>query len=827
MKKLLFIAFMFAALLQTSAVSAQDLMKAQDLSTLKVDFLSDTDLAKIRTQLESNKITIDQAEQLALSKGMSASEFAKLKARLGMKSAPSPVSSTKSKLKKNMNSFESTDTIAKDDYERKYEKIINKKVKDSLNALVFGSELFDNPTLNFEPNLKLATPVNYVLGPGDELQISVYGIQEFSDAVPVTVEGKVNIQYVGQIAVSGMTIEAATVKIKNAIARVYSTVRSGQSQVGISLSRIRTIKVTLIGSKQPGNYSVSSLSTVYNALFMGGGPAKNGSYRNIELIRNNKVYRTIDLYRFLVNGNQSDNIGLKDNDVIRIPAYSQRVTVEGEVKRPGIFEMKSGESFQDLLAFASGFNEFAFTASVNVLQKTDKEYKVKDVKAAEFKLYKPRSGDLFTVSKILNRFENRIKIEGAVFRPSTYSFYEGMRIADLVAKADGLKEDAYTARATIVRLKSDFTKEAVAVNLGKALQGDVQSNILLKKEDIVTVYSILDFKEEYKVTIDGEIKNPGEYDYNPALTLNDLLVQAGGLTGSASKRVEVARMIQAEEIELNSSARAELFNIEITPGNNEQAENFVLAPFDVINIRRMAVYEKPEMVSVSGSVKFPGKYVLANKKEKVFSVLQRAGGLTPLADIRGVKIKRPIKAKQIEELESVNFDVDKNVLDEAVVKKDTVKNKALKKLKEELKFATIPLDWDKIVKNPNNRTNVILMPGDEIEVAEFSESVKVTGSVLLTSEIPYNSGRGLGYYLSAVGGTDAKAWKRKAYVIYPNGQAAVTGSFLFFKHYPKVTQGSQIVVPEKPLTKKMTTGEWVSIGSVITSLSLLILNTFR
>jgi protein involved in polysaccharide export with SLBB domain len=826
MKKVLLFALLFLALAFTSQLSAQDLMKAQDLSTLKVDYLSDDDLAKIRTQLETNQVTIEQAEQVALSKGMPANEFAKLKARLGMKSVTSTTATMKPRLKKNMNSFE-TDTISQDEYARKQEKIVNKKVKDSLNALVFGSELFDTPTLNFEPNLKLATPVNYVLGPGDELQISVYGIQEFSDAVPVTVEGKVTIQYVGQIAVSGMTIEAATVKIKNAIARVYSTVRSGQSQVGISLSRIRTIRVTLIGSKQPGNYSISSLATVYNALFLGGGPAKNGSYRNIELIRNNKVYRTIDLYRFLVNGNQSDNIGLKDNDVIRIPAYNQRVTVEGQVKRPGIFEMKSGESFQDLLTFASGFNEFAFTASVNVLQKTDKEFKVKDVKAADYKLYKPRSGDVFTVSKILNRFENRIQIEGAVFRPSTYSFYEGMRISDLIAKADGLKEDAYTARATIVRLKSDFTKEAVAVNLGKALQGDVQANIVLKKEDIVTVFSILDFKEEFKVTIDGEIKKPGEYDYNPALTLNDLLVQAGGLIGSASKRVEVARMIKSEEIEATNTFRAELFNIEITPGNNEQAENFVLAPFDVVNIRRMAVYEKPEMVTVSGSVHYPGKYVLADKKEKVYSVLQRAGGLTPLANLRGVKIKRPIKAKQIEELASVSFDVTKNTVDETLAKKDTVKNKALKKLKGELKFATIPVEWNKIIRNPDSRTNVTLLPGDEIEVAEFNESVKVTGSVLLTSEIPYNSGRGVGYYLDAVGGTDAKAWRRKAYVIYPNGQAAVTGSFLFFKSYPKVTPGSQIVVPEKPLTKKMSTGEWVSIGSVITSLSLLILNAFK
>lgn len=814
MKKLLFIAFLFFALAQTTTVKAQDLLKGQNLSTLKVDYLSDSDLAKLRSQLQSNNMTIDQAEPMALAKGMSASEFAKLKARLGG-------ANTVAKAK------QPTEGKLDDEYNRKQEPIVNKKVKDTLNALVFGSELFDTPTLNFEPNLKLATPVNYVLGPGDELQISVYGIQEFSDAVPVSVEGKVNIQYVGQIAVSGMTIEAASVKIKNAIARVYSTVRSGQSQVGISLSRIRTIKVTLIGSQQPGNYSISSLATVYNALFLGGGPAKNGSYRNIELIRNNKVYRTIDLYRFLVQGNQSDNIGLKDNDVIRIPAYTQRVTLEGQLKRPGIFEMKKGESFTDLLSFASGFTDAAYTASVNVLQKTAKEFKVRDIKATEFTSYKPQAGDVFTVNRILNRFENRISIQGAVFRPNTYSFYPGMRVADLVAKADGLKEDAYRTRATIVRVKDDLTKETVSVNLAKALSGDAQANISLNKEDVVTVYSILDFKEDFKVTIDGEIKKPGEYDFHPALTLNDLLVQAGGLIGSASKRVEIARMIQSEEIDANNTARAELFNIEITPENNEQAQNFVLAPYDVVNIRKMAVYEKPEMVTVSGAVTYGGKYVLADKKEKIYTVIQRAGGLTPLADLRGVKIKRPISAKQIEDLENVNVDLTKNTVEVGLTQKDTVKNKAIKKLKEELKYATIPVDWNRIVRNPKSRTNITLQPGDEIEVAAYSESVKVTGNVLLTSEIPYNSGRGINYYLNAVGGIDAKAWKKKAYVVYPNGQAAVTGSFLFFKSYPKVTPGSQIIIPEKPETKKMSTGEWVSIGSVMTSLALLIVTAFK
>lgn len=822
MKKIIYVLILFFTFLVSFNAHAQDILKSKDLSTIKVDYLSDDDLAKISAQLKSNNATIEQVEPMALSKGMTQTEYNKLRIKINefeKKNSKGDSKDNKSKL------------VTKDSG-RKQEVIKNEKVKDSVNALIFGSELFDNPTLNFEPDLKLATPMNYVLGPGDELQVSVYGVQEYNASIPVSVEGKITIDYVGQIAVSGMSIEAATQKIKAAIARVYSTVRSGQSQVSISLSQIRTIKVTIVGGKQPGNYSISSLATVYNALHLAGGPGKNGSYRNIELIRNNKVYRNIDIYKFLVKGDQSDNVSLKENDVIRIPAYSQRVTVEGEVKRPGIFEMKKGEKFSDLLNFASGFNEFAYTASVNVLQKTGKEFKVHDINESEYNTYQPQSGDVFRITKILNRFENRIKIEGAVFRPDYYSYSEGMRISDLVTRAEGLKEDAYTKRARIIRLKTNLTTEIVNVDLSAALSGDLSADIELKREDIVTVYSILDFREEYKVTIDGEVKNPGEYEYFENLTLNDLVVQVGGLTGSASKRVEIARMVKSDEIDDANPKRIELVELEITADNNEQIKNFVLKPFDVVNIRRMAVYEKPEMVKVSGAVTYPGKYVLANKKETVYNVVMRAGGLTSIANLDGMKIKRPIKEEQIEQLESINLNLEKKQISEDgkeldVKNKDTLSSKLSKKLRDELKFATIPVNWEKIVKDKNHYSNVTLFPGDEIEVAVYNEGVKVTGNVLLTSEIPYRSGKGFKYYINSVGGVDNKGWKRKAYIIYPNGKAAVTGSFLFFRSYPKVLPDSQIVVPEKPERKKMSTGEWVGIGSVISSLALLIVTAFK
>ncbi|WP_242499165.1 SLBB domain-containing protein [Flavobacterium sp. 140616W15] len=329
----------------------------------------------------------------------------------------------------------------------------------------------------------------------------------------------------------------------------------------------------------------------------------------------------------------------------------------------------------------------------------------------------------------------------------------------------------------------------------------------------------MDFREEYKVTIDGEVKNPGEYEFYENLTLNDLVVEVGGLTGSASKRVEIARMKKSDAINDADPKRVDVFELEINDGNNEQIKNFALMPFDVINIRRMAVYEKPEMVKISGAISYPGKYVLANKKETVYNVVMRAGGLTSIANLDGLKIKRPIKEEQIEKLESIDLNLRNG---------DSLKEKQLvKKLKDELKYATIPIDWERIVKDKNHYSNVTLFPGDEIEVATYNEGVKVTGNVLLTSEIPYRSGKSFKYYLNAVGGVDNMGWKKKAYIIYPNGKAAVASSFLFFRSYPKVTPDSQIVVPERPVVKKMTTGEWVGIGSVISSLALLIITAFK
>lgn len=802
MRKFIYGFFFFIFTFSASSLQSQDILRAKDISGVRVETLSDAEIANINSQLQANNLTIEQAEPMLKQRGMSELEFAKLKQRLATVSAAK------------------AETVqAQNEAQRQQEPIENRKIKDTIDSKIFGSELFDNPDLNFEPNLKLATPVNYILGPGDELMMSLYGVQEFNDASTVSEEGKINVPHVGLIQVAGLTIEAATQKIRTATGRIYTSLRSGQSKLNVSLSKIRTIKITIIGARQPGNYSVSSLSTVFNALYLAGGPARNGSYRNIELIRNNKLLTYVDIYKFMVNGDQSENIGLKDNDVIRIPVYKNRVSLEGEIKRPGIFELKAGETFINLLEYASGFSDLAYTASVHIIQKTGKEYKVKDITPAEFTTYLPQAGDAITVSKILSRFENRVLVEGAVFRPNSYSFYEGMKVKDLIERADGVLDDAYLKRAIITRTNPDLTTEIVNVDLKKALAGEAAANILLQKEDLVKVFSVSDFKEKYSVTVNGEVKNPGVYDYHKNLSLNDLLILAGGLQSSASKNVEIARMIKAETINSNDSTKAQLFNIEIDASDNEQAKTFLLQPYDVINIRKLAVYEKPQMVTIRGAVPYAGRYVISGKNEKVFDMIKRAGGLTPEADEMGVKIKRPIQAAQIEALSEVNLNLEKN--------DSSTASKLTKKLKEDIRYAIIPIEWKSITEDPENYSNITVVAGDEIEVATRNENVKVTGNVLLTSEIPYVKGKGLRYYVDAVGGTDSKAWMKKAYVVYPNGKAAVTNKFLFFRSYPKVTAGSQIVIPEKPETNKITTTEVASIASVLVGMAGVVIAIIR
>lgn len=801
-------------LLSVEVIQAQDLLKGKDLSQVRVDQLSDADIVKLKAQLSSSGMTIDQAEQMALAKGMSPAEFAKLKARVSGSSNASQVTGklrvpTAVSAEKVNNSSDSLST-------EKY----HERTKPLIDSLIFGSELYTSISPSFEPNLKLATPLNYVLGADDQILVSLYGVQEYNGDLLVSAEGTVFIPNVGQIKVAGLTIEAATQKLKAVMGNsVYPYLKSGGSKLSVTLSKIRSIKVIIIGTNRPGNFTLSSLSTVFNALFASGGPNTFGSFREIELVRNNRVERKIDLYRFLLHGDQSDNVGLKDNDVIRIPPYKTRVQLQGQFKRPGIFEVLPGEKFSDVVAFASGFTDSAYQASVKVFQRNETERQVHDLQSSTYNDYIPHTGDVFVATKILNRFQNRVKISGAVFRPDIYELTPGLNVASLIKKADGLKEDAYTGRGQILRLEDDLTRSIVSFDVRKALNG--QDNPTLKREDEVLISSVQDLRDSFKVTIQGEVRIPGQYDYVSQLTLKDLILQAGGFTDAAYKNIEIARLIRRDSIVPTDNRASVVISTTINGDLSGISADIPIQPFDVVTIRRKAGYTLPESVIVSGQVQYPGPYALVSRVERVSDILRRAGGYTPDANPAGAYVKRYKTDMERMQSEETARKLQKNVKD-----KDSAKTQlVLQDIKRD--YDQIPLDMNAIMKNPGSVEDLVLRAKDELYIPKFDGQVKISGAVLMATQVPFKKRNSVRDYISDAGGYAADAWRRKTYIVYANGRAAITKHFLFVKFYPKVLPGSELIVPKRAEKKSLSTGEIIGISSALASLAGVVIAILR
>jgi protein involved in polysaccharide export with SLBB domain len=659
-----------------------------------------------------------------------------------------------------------------------------------------------------------------VLGPNDQIAVSVYGVQEYSGDLLVSAEGNVSIPNVGLIRVAGLTIEAATQKIKNTMgSTVYTYLRSGGSKISVTLSKIRTIKVTIIGANRPATYRLSSLATVFNALYVSGGPTAFGSFREIELLRDNKIFKKIDLYRMLLNGDQSDNVGLKDNDVIRIPSYKTRVSIEGQVKRPGIFEVLPNENFANILAFASGFTDTAYQASVKVFAQTNKERQIKDLLQTQYNSYQPQMGDVFVVSKLLNRFSNRVKIAGAVYRPDVFELTSNLKVADLIRKADGLTEDAYTGRAQIIRLQEDLTRSVISFDVAKAVNGDATNNILLSREDEVLITSKLDLRDSLNVYIQGEIRKPGTFEFTQGITLKDLILQAGGFTDAAFKSIEIARLIKRDSIEPKDFRAAEIISTEVDGDISTAAASIKLTAFDVITVKRKAGYTLPESVRITGQVQYPGPYALSARNERLSAILKRAGGYTADAFIEGAYLVHNKTAEE-KKKEEENIDRAKKILKDSsgLAELETEKN---------TNYIKVPLKISNILSNPGSEEDIVLKVGDEIFIPKYDGQIKVSGAVLLTTQVPYSKNNSFGNYITAAGGYSADAIKRKAYIVYANGEAARSSKFLFFTTRPKVKPGSEIIVPKKAEGKKVSTGELIGISSSIASLAGLIIALLR
>jgi len=781
---------------------SQDILKGQDLSQIKAEQLTDADLINYQQQLKASGISESQAEQIALAKGFPAAEIVKLRQRLASLSAANTSSTTPT----NNSSISIVQGSTNENATSAPSPVIPR---------VFGAELFTTSSLTFQPDLKIATPMNYELGPDDELAISVFGLQEASFNLAISPEGTISIPNVGQIRISGLTFEAATSKIRSKMSGIYSSLRSGSSKLAVSLSRIRSIRITILGAVRPGTYTLSSLSTLFNALYVAGGPAGTGTFRAIDLIRNNTVERVVDLYDFLLSGNDADNVRLRENDVIRIPVYKNRVDISGEVKRNGIFEMLQGETLDDLIRYASGFTDNAYRASIKVTQLTDRDKRVKDIPSGEFSSYKPSTGDAFSVSQILDRYQNRVTINGAVFRPGVFEITPNLTLGQLIKNAEGLTEDAYTKRGQLIRLQQDLTREIISFDVARVVQGS--NDIILKREDQVIISSIFDLKDEFTVSIQGEVRNPGNYRYVDSISLKDLILQAGGFTDAAfPQRIEIARLIRRDTLTVQDLRLSEIILIRDVNDLALNNQNIALKPFDVVTVRRLPGYLGLRSVSVTGQVQYPGLYVLSYRAERISDLLKRAGGLAPEAFAGGAFLKR------------VN---ERNITTEIDLAK-------VEKIQKQLKDSTgqivasasrpydqIPLDLTLIMARPGIDMDLVLKPGDELFIPRNDEEIKVTGEVLYPTQAPFNRKNNLKDYIGDAGGFTDNARKSKVYVLYPNGKAAKTSHFLFFRNYPAIKPGSEIIVPTYSLKQKRqgNTAETLAIASVVASLAGVII----
>ena len=821
------------------SVYAQDPLGGRDLSTLKVDALSDNQITAIQQKLKQSGMTIDQVESQAIAKGMSPAEFSKLKDRVN---GITGIVMAKSVKRGNVMSQNAATNSVKDS--------TTVTINTSINTLVYGSELFaagTNSTGN-AANKVIATPLNYEIGPKDVIKLVVYGVQEYSSDLIVSKEGKIQVDNVGQIKVAGLSIEAAKTRIKQQMAATaYSSLARGESKLDISLGDIRTIHITVIGGYKSGTYNVSSLSNVISALSEAGGPNTIGSYREIEVIRNNKIFTKVDLYRFLQYGDQSQNIGLKDNDIIRVPAYKNRVELTGEVKRPGIFEVIGNENFSQILEYAGGFSDNAYSAMVKIIQKNDKEKSVKDLSKAEFTKYQPQSGDVVSISKIINRYQNRVLLSGAVYRPDVYELQAGMRIADLISKADGLKEDAFIGRAQLIRTKPNLLKEMISINLSKALEKNITENILLQREDELYINSILEIRDSLKVDLFGEVKTVGSFNYIDSMTVKDIILMAGGFTYAANKNIEVARLVQyGDKVENNQVTK--IFKTEINGdlSFNPGQENIVLQPLDVITITKKVGYTLPEVITISGQVQSTGKYTLSSRVERVSDIVKRAGGLIGEAYGEGAYIKRKrfdidslksdetktsielaytrkFKAQQEASKNSIlntpsatsamgTTDIDLNPQAKGNKLKDTL-NALFKDIEED--YYQIAIDINYIMQHPGSELDLVLRSKDEIVIPKMDNRVKISGGVLRPTNIVYREGLTVGECISAAGGISEYAKRGRAYVIYANGKSNRTKMFGIFRVNPSIRPGAEVVIPETDAKKDKAITTIVQFTTVI------------
>ena len=784
---------------------APTLLQAQtDVSSVKVENLSNSQITQIIQEIQDRGLTPNEAAELARARGASQQQIDQLMTRIrqvqmGGSSSNGIVSTTSTETPQDAN-FSSAQAGASK--QNTASTIKNKRI--------FGYQLFNQSNLSFEPSVNIPVPSDYVVGIGDELSINVWGASQQTYLIQVDGNGAVNIPDLGPVKVAGENFD----KVKDNLLKRLSAIYSGMTGPNpntfaeVSINNLRSIKVNVVGEAiNPGTYTLPATASAFNALYLSGGPNENGSFRSIRIMRDNKLAGEIDVYDYLLNNNTANNIALRDQDIIFIPTYHKRVEAIGAFKRDGIFELKEGENINKLLKYAGGFTEKASQARLLITRFTEDGYKLEDVKHDAFGSFVLQNGDVIRAEEVINLFENRVSIDGAVYRPGTYALEENMKLSALLTKAGGLVPNYFSERGLIVRLDDQLYPTTIPFNVNDVISGT--NDPILKKEDQVMIRDIFSIGERKTIRILGEVMKPEEYSFYRNMTLKDLIFLAGGMKEAASESyIEVARRNSYKEAADVNSKMVSLHTFAVSRDLKLSDEDaaFILQPFDQVYVRKAPSYEAQRTVSILGEVKYPGQYSIASKDERISDVIKRAGGLTPYAFSRGARMKRMVDADLKEQINAANqmrLETDTTLL--AI---------------QEQKFKSLELQLDQILKTPGSDNDYILKEGDEIYVPVRSEEVWVNGEVMNPTGLSYKD-KDAKIYISASGGFTDKAQKNKLYVVYANGTSSSTKHFIFNK-YPDVEPGCQIIVPQKPEKHRTEVTTWLAIASTMSSLAIAI-----
>ncbi len=804
--------FVCVALFITSVSAQTELFTSRDLSAVSIDSYSDDQITQFSSWASAQSISLDQALQLLKQRGLPDAEIEKLKARVALvPSTPtnSNYPSTITNLPPNRSFDSAKAAVPTQNYPR--------------DLSVFGSELFQSTSVMFEPNLRIATPSSYVLGPDDELVISVYGVSEKKYNLVVSEEGEIYIPNVGPMFVSGLTIEEASRRIKAKLAStIYRAINSGQTNVQISLGKIRSIRVNVIGqAAKPGTYTISSLTTLYNLLYLCGGPNDQGSFRAIEVIRGNEVKRVADLYKFLVQGNQESNILLQEGDVVRIPYYDTRVRIAGDVKRPGKYELLKNETFSDLLKYTGGFTDFAYRASVSLIRITDVERTIIDVPADAFASFKVQPGDAYQVGRLQEKIANRIVIEGEVLRPGNYQFEPGLTLTSLLQRAGGVSDEAYTTRVSVFSLGKNQNSSISSVNLDSLrLSG---TSIVLHENDSIHVHSIYEFRDNLFLSVMGKVRRQGQVPWRENISLRDVLLTSGGVAEMGdSTAIEVSRKIRNANVSSLNYRESETFMINLAVPGSQNAD-FKLQPFDIVTVRPQEGLIDQRTVIINGAVAVPGRYILQKSGDRISDLIERAGRFKASADSSFITVRR---------LRKSNLSVqEREMLFQRLLGVNSDSLAANERLRYEISknYDLISVDLHKALREAKSSANLILEDGDVLSVSGKSNLVKISGEVNYPTIIPFKEGATAKFYIKQAGSYTTKARKSAALVIYPDGKAKSVKRFLWFRNYPEVTAQSEVFVPQKNKSNKagLSVGEFALVISALGIVSNVIIAAIK